>query len=184
MNNPYAPPDRTDESDPFGQEHSGPQDQLAGRFARFAAVFVDGFLMLIVLSVLSFVNVVAVFPSDSLVYFATQVLVVQLAFLLLHGTGLASRGQSLGKMLIGIQIVDNNTGDLLPFYRVYVYRYLWFLPIEILAGLIPGSTVVSFLGIVLLIGFLMIFGEERRCLHDHIAGSKVVEYREGRRQMN
>ena len=67
--------------------------------------------------------------------------------------------------------------------RVYVYRSLWMLPLGIVVPLIPGAfddILVNFIG---LIDGLMIFGAGRRCLHDLIAGSKVVVYKAGRQKL-
>jgi uncharacterized RDD family membrane protein YckC len=100
--------------------------------------------------------------------------------LALNGYLLSRRGQSVGKLLTKIQIVDVADGKLLPFLRVYVYRHLWVLPLSILVNLIPGSFDDLIVNVVFLVDAVMIFGNERRCLHDYIAGSKVVLYRENR----
>ena len=86
-------------------------------------------------------------------------------YMLINGYPLAKRGQSIGKMLGGIRIVDNDTGEILPLGRLYLLRML---PIQI-ANFIPIAGQV-----INLINALMIFGQERRCLHDRIANTKVV----------
>jgi uncharacterized RDD family membrane protein YckC len=95
----------------------------------------------------------------------------------LNGYLLTTRGQTIGKLLTKIQIVDVQSGDLLPFLRVYVYRYLWTLPLLLVVILIPGPADDLLVNVVYLIDALLIFGSDRRCLHDYIAGSKVVIYR-------
>ena len=75
------------------------------------------------------------------------------------------------------------TGDLLPFLRVYVFRYLWTLPIVILVVLIPGQIDNLLLNAVVLIDVLFIFGAASRCLHDYIAGSSVVQFAENRTKL-
>lgn len=55
-------------------------------------------------------------------------------------------------------------------------RFFWLL-LLVLGGRTIDDFVVS---ILYLVDALMIFGNERRYLHDYIAGSKVVLYRENR----
>jgi uncharacterized RDD family membrane protein YckC len=102
--------------------------------------------------------------------------------LALNGYLLFTRGQTIGKMLTKIQIVDASSGELLPFLRVYVYRYLWMLPIIVVVAFIPGTIDDLLVNVVALVDMAMIFGEDRRCLHDYIAGSKVVLYRANRQK--
>ncbi len=104
--------------------------------------------------------------------------------LALNGYLLFTRGQSIGKMLTKIQIVDAQNGELLPFLRVYVYRYLWMLPITVVVALIPGPVDDLLVNVVALVDALMIFGAYRRCLHDYIAGSKVVLYQANRQKVS
>ena len=101
-------------------------------------------------------------------------------FLILNGYLLVTRGQSIGKVLTKIQVVDFKTGLLLPFLRIYVYRHLWTLPIVVVVVLIPGSIDDLLLNVMVMIDVVLIFGENRRCFHDLLAGSKVVVYQEGR----
>lgn len=102
--------------------------------------------------------------------------------LALNGYLLVTRGQSIGKLLTKIQIVDARNGELLTFLRVYVYRYLWMLPIVLVVAFIPGSIDDLLVNLVSLVDALMIFGADRRCLHDYIAGSKVVLYQANRQR--
>jgi hypothetical protein len=104
--------------------------------------------------------------------------------LVLNGYLLFSRGQSIGKVLTKIQIVDVRSGGLLPFLRVYVYRYLWILPLVVVAAIIPGRADDLLVNVVALIDAAMIFGANRRCLHDYIAGSKVVFYQANRQKVS
>lgn len=86
-------------------------------------------------------------------------------YMLINGYPLAKRGQTVGKMLGGIRIVDNDTGEILPLGRLFFLRLV---PIQI-ANMIPIAGQVFNL-----IDALMIFGSERRCLHDRIANTKVI----------
>lgn len=79
---------------------------------------------------------------------------------------LVTRGQTLGKKFLGIKIVcfedDSNPG----FVKVFLLRML----VNGLIGAVP------FLGLIYsLTDILFIFREDRRCIHDLIAGTKVVK---------
>ncbi len=74
-------------------------------------------------------------------------------------------GQTIGKRAMGIRIVDLN-GAVLPVQRLLGLRYLpWW-----------AASIVPFVGgLFVLIDALFIFRKDRRCIHDHIAGTKVVQ---------
>ena len=87
-----------------------------------------------------------------------------LGFLLIRGYLLKTNGQTVGKYLAGIRIVDLN-GNVPDFTKLILLRYL---PIS-LVGLIPGvGSVMS------LIDVLFIFRSDRQCVHDLLAGTKVI----------
>jgi len=105
------------------------------------------------------------------------------AMLVLHGWMLTSRGQSLGKRLLGIQIVDYRDNGLLPFARVILIRSLWLAPFGLVSTFLPlaGKAIVGIIvGLLSITDSLLIFGQARRCLHDTLAGSIVVKYRPNR----
>ena len=159
-------------------------DVLAGRFTRFCAVFVDGILIWVVMGPLMYLtgyfDVLAGGAQPTPALQLVMSLAGIVSYLAVHGWLLAKKGQTIGKKLAGIQIVDYQTGRLLPMRRVYVYRYLWYLPLTLLCIFIPGTTDDQLINVVYFIDAVLIFGSERRCLHDYIAGSKVVKYEEGR----
>jgi uncharacterized RDD family membrane protein YckC len=86
------------------------------------------------------------------------------AYFVVHGYLLANYGQTVGKWFLNTQIVDENN-LLLPFGRLLCWRYIpiWF------ASMIPVIGVFLALANVLLI-----FRANRKCLHDEIAGTKVI----------
>jgi uncharacterized RDD family membrane protein YckC len=156
-------------------------DELAGRFTRFAAAMVDGILLLLVVGPVQFATGFYARSQIQDVGIAEQIamnLLGMIVWLVFNGYLLFSRGQTIGKLATGIQIVDYRSGTLLPFVRAYVFRYLWTLPFAVISWFLPMAAIL--IGVLGLIDALMIFGGERRCLHDNIAGSKVVLYREGR----
>ena len=177
--NPYAPPA---ESQP-AVEFADPGDQLAGRFTRLAAAIADGLIVgAIVLPVQllsgTFQRSLSqeVGPLEQLLLSLLGIV----AMLAINGYPLLNRGQTVGKMLTNIQIVDADSDKLLPFVRVYVYRYLWTLPLVFVVMLIPGAMDNALISVITLIDSLLIFTASRRCLHDHIAGSRVVIYKPNR----
>ena len=98
---------------------------------------------------------------------------LQLALLGIQIFLLTSRGQSLGKILLGVRVVRADDGEKHGFLRAWLLREL------------PSGTIQGLLQLVPIVGFflrfafvttnyLMIFREDRRCLHDFIAGTRVV----------
>ncbi|PAW65133.1 MAG: hypothetical protein B9S34_11435 [Opitutia bacterium Tous-C1TDCM] len=79
---------------------------------------------------------------------------------------ISTRGQSIGKRLLGIRIVKfadhSNPGFL----------HGWFLR-NFVRGVIQMVPYIGFF--FALVDLAFIFGEQRRCLHDLIAGTKVVK---------
>ena len=183
---PYVPDSGTEAPlmDRLIEDEPQPEgDVLARRFLRLAAAMFDGFLNLAIVAPFFFFTDYIQRASTGQVGIGEQLLLMLVSvggYLLIHGYWLVTRGQSVGKRLAGIQIVDHQTGALLPFLRVYVYRYMWMLPISLLVMLIPGPADDNLVNFVAIVDALFIFRADRRCLHDLIAGSKVVVYREGR----
>jgi uncharacterized RDD family membrane protein YckC len=89
-------------------------------------------------------------------------------YYLINGYLLATKGQTVGKLLMGIRIEDAATGQLIPMGRMVGLRDL---PI-MLASMIP---VIG--GIVGLVDGGLIFRQNHRCLHDDLAKTKVVTVR-------
>jgi uncharacterized RDD family membrane protein YckC len=86
-------------------------------------------------------------------------------FCLLHGYLLATRGQTIGKWFLKTQIVSDD-GEQLSLGRLILHRYL---PIW-LVSVVPvvGNWLV-------LADAAAIFRSERKCIHDEIAGTKVIK---------
>lgn len=90
-----------------------------------------------------------------------------IAFFVLHGFLLQQYGQTIGKRMMGIAIVtmDNQKP---AFLLLIVQRYLsqWVM------GMVPV------IGIFLrLVDILAIYRADKRCIHDHIARTKVIDLR-------
>lgn len=88
-----------------------------------------------------------------------------IVFFAINGKLLAANGQTVGKKAMSIRIVALS-GDFVPFKELLLKRYLPYF----------GFPYVPYIGGVLnLINVLWIFGKQSRCIHDFIAGTKVVE---------
>lgn len=181
--NPYAPPTSTTS---FDVAANPANDELARRFTRFASALVDGFLVMAVLGPLAFATGFFARTQAQQVGLPEQILMSlagMAVMLLLNGYLLATRGQTIGKVLTKIQIVDAQSGKLLPFHRVFIFRYLWITPFSLGVILIPGPFDDLLVNALSLIDALFIFGAARRCLHDYIAGSKVVLFKPDRAKL-
>ena len=66
---------------------------------------------------------------------------------------------------------------------MYVYRYVWMLPLIVLTTFIHGVVDQSQVNLLSLVDVLLIFGVHRRCLHDYIAGSKVAVCQDNRKRI-
>jgi uncharacterized RDD family membrane protein YckC len=90
----------------------------------------------------------------------------QVAFLLVNGYLLAKHGQTVGKRFVGTRIVSDRKGRLLPLGHVFCLRYL---PLSIIA-------MIPFIGpLFCFIDIFFIFREDKRCIHDLFAGTKVID---------
>jgi uncharacterized RDD family membrane protein YckC len=87
-------------------------------------------------------------------------------FIVLHGYLLAKHGQTIGKRLVGTRIVSVSSNEILPLWKIIFARYL---PISIAANI---PMIGQFLAII---DDLFVFRKNKRCVHDLIAGTKVVK---------
>jgi len=93
---------------------------------------------------------------------------VMLLLMMVNFVMLGVRGQTIGKLLIGIHIVRAADGSRAGFLKAVVLREVVFFVI--------GS--VQYIGPVLSLGnVLMIFRTDRRCLHDLVAETVVTTRR-------
>lgn len=161
--NPYAPPSAHVED--MATSGTG---ELAGRGARLGAAMIDVVILLVV-----FVVVAAVTPWSPFKSPASRMgmphlidsLVGMVIFALTQFYPLATRGQTIGKMLLGLRIV-RTSGERASLGRLLGVRY----GVGWLISIIPViGQVYSFAD------SLFIFRESRKCLHDNIADTIVVK---------
>jgi uncharacterized RDD family membrane protein YckC len=166
--NPYAPPKApVADAEDLDIGHT----VLATRGQRLGAVMLDGIIALTwTVPLIVYLGIWDYAFHHEPVPYARSALLTVLGFLLFTLVNcwfLHANGQTIGKKLVGIRIarLDDTVPDL---GRVVLLRYA---PMS-LASLVPG------IGALLnLIDALMIFGSERRCLHDRIASTKVIRVR-------
>lgn len=159
--NVYAPPVADLET---------PQEiNLASRWARLGGSLVDGIVAMIILGPVMYFTgfweraMSGDVPiSDTIIYGLLGLVV----YLVLNGYLLSKRGQTIGKLVVGTRIISIETNEILPLWKVFVVRYL---PLAVSANLpIIGPLIVG-------IDSLFIFRKDKRCIHDFIAGTKVIK---------
>jgi len=140
---------------------------LASRWKRLGGILVDvlivgGLHTLILLAT----NMLKQAYSDqsTIQEQALYVVLGWVIFLILNGYLLYTRGQTIGKVVVKTKIVDMG-GKIPSFARLILLRYL----APILVGAIP---IIG--GIFGILNPLFIFGKKCRCLHDYMAGTRVV----------
>lgn len=146
------------------------EPELASRGRRLGGAMIDGLLQMLVLTPLQYVSGVyddwrhPKLDGASMLLWAAVSLAI---WVLLHGLFLQN-GQTIGKKILGMQIVGVDDTKPLPVGRVILRRHL-------VVGLL---SMVPFVGrLVALADVLLIFDANRRCLHDRIAGTRVIRVR-------
>ena len=141
---------------------------LASRGSRFAAHLIDSLLMMAVFAPLFLLGVFAEIdrPADESKWLIGLGLMTILGLLLLivQCWLLTVRGQTLGKIPFNIYIVDQLTGANAGFVKAVLLRSF------------VNNIIGQFCSIYYLVDALLIFNEDRQCIHDKLAGTVVVEY--------
>jgi uncharacterized RDD family membrane protein YckC len=161
----YAPP-RSHVED-VRQEGAQP-GQLASRGKRLAAAIVDGLIAAGMLWLIAKYTPFNPWSDAGLSLWTPRFLSIAFGFavfLVMHGYLLVTRGQTIGKALLKLRIVRPD-GSRASIGRVIGLRYA-----------APSLLhVVPVIGQVFALGdALFIFRESRRCLHDQIADTIVVQ---------
>jgi len=145
------------------------EGELASRGARFGGAIIDGLMGIAVIFPLMFATGVFQAAMNGVpmalpmqLGIATLGLVLYLVF---HGYLLHTSGQTVGKRLVGTRIVSIDDNSILPLWKVFAMRYL---PISVVAQ-IPGVG-----PLLSLVDSVFVFRGDKRCVHDLIAGTKVI----------
>ncbi|KFE70764.1 RDD family protein [Hyalangium minutum] len=148
-----------------GQDYCSVCDQrtpnLAERGDRFVANLVDSFILVLPFLGAGILGAILVRNGGS-GGFAFLLGALGTLGVLGYQITLAQRGQSIGKRMRNIRVVRTD-GSPASLGRILLLR-----------NGIP-AVIGSFCGIFGLIDALMIFGDERRCIHDMLADTKVVQ---------
>ncbi len=125
----------------------------ADRMTRLYARLIDG----LIIGVPYLVAIMA--GSGALVFlcFAAVLALAVYQIYLLH-----TEGQTIGKRTMNIRIVEFDGGENGGFVRNFLLR-------EFVNGLL------AFIPFYAIVDILFIFRDDQRCIHDHIAGTKVVK---------
>jgi uncharacterized RDD family membrane protein YckC len=151
---------------------------LGHRGLRLLAAFIDGFIeslcwlptsQAVMRAMLEMMKAGRLTPQDVMETFGAAIfksVPYLIALVLVQATLLTLRGQTIGKIIVGLRIVRVPDGSPAGFLRAFLLR-----------GFLPRC-----LRHVPLVGFLFwivdncfIFRDDKRCLHDLIAGTKVVK---------
>lgn len=147
--------------------------ELASRWKRLGGVMLDGFIMmLITIPVMIFAGIFEQASQGKQMSVGQYIFFFFFGlfiFFIINGFLLAKHGQTVGKKIVGTRIVDFESGQIIS-----IWRFLWFrlLPIHIVSQIpIAGS----FIGLT---DAVRIFGKDKRCFHDLIARTKVINVKE------
>lgn len=162
--NPYQAP----ESSRVARREPNSPRRLAGRVERLLASILDTLLYFPAFLWLALGNAAAFLTDDETVVPDDRGAIGILLFLLftlfvlaLQAFLLTTRGWTVGKRVLKLRIESVHGGSL------------GFLQLVVLRTLLPAAFGFC-CGLFSLIDALFIFGEERRCLHDLLAGTVVV----------
>jgi uncharacterized RDD family membrane protein YckC len=165
VNNPYEAPKTLELERKPDVDEGG----LATRSQRLTGAIIDGLIAMVFTMPLFFVTGAwkTLFAGEDLPIATTAMFALYgvVLFLAIHGYLLHTRGQTVGKLVVKTRIVGLD-GKILPLPRLYVLRYL---SVGVLGYIPIAGPLINFVGI------LIIYRQDRRCLHDHIAGTRVVK---------
>jgi uncharacterized RDD family membrane protein YckC len=159
----YAPPQANVED--VAEAAQGPQ--LAGRVERLGAAILDTVFQSLVLWLVSLLTPYNPWDTqgrDAWSFNGVSMAIGVLIFLMLNGYLLATRGQTIGKLLLKIRIT-RPSGEAASVTRLAL-RYG--------AGFAAGL-VMAVIWVYSLVDCLLIFRKSRRCLHDVIGDTIVVK---------
>lgn len=176
-----------------------PLPELASRERRFAAKLIDFTLLIVPIGVIltmffdsAFVEEIQKLQKDTPAVMAAmqkraeqvqasgdvKLAIMSLIFdvtLIFNVVLLTLRGQTVGKLCVGIQVVRSPDGARAGFIKAVLLRSLLFLVL-----IFAGSLSLGGIGLaLLLVDSLMIFRKDRRCLHDLLADTLVTIKRKG-----
>ncbi len=177
--NPYQPPqaDLTTSTNTAGV--------LASPWIRLGAAIIDGIVLLPINFILQKIFIKMPSPTEiyewaaagkdvnALMPGTTMMLVSQilgLAVFIGVNYNFLKKGQTIGKLVLKLQIQKRTDGSLLPVNDLILKRVLPLYGLQLVGTL--TTPILS--GLAILVDCLCIFRKDRNTIHDDIAGSKVV----------
>lgn len=132
-----------------GPPVGGPSGPRAGFWRRFAALLIDSVLLAIVS------EVVLQIVGSAGAYYALSAIIGLAYGTILEGS---QRGQTVGKMALGIRVFDFPVGGPIGYGRAFVRQIVKYVS-----------------GLVIFLGYLwMLWDREKQCWHDKAASDVVV----------
>jgi hypothetical protein len=167
--NPYQAstlPAATKRTLPGQRKFLGPDPRLASRWKRLASAIIDTLVLFTIPINLGHFLTVGIRGKAGPIHTNPFGIGAVGLMLLMHSILVSVRGQSIGKLLLGMQIRRTDDDKLPGFFHGIVVRA--FLPSV-------AIWVPCFGSLFVLANPLFIFGEYKQCLHDWIAGTKVLD---------
>jgi len=140
---------------------------LATRIQRLLASIIDGLILITITFPLMYFTLTL---SSSIIEVFFISLLSYLIFILINYKFLVDDGQTIGKKILKIKIV-NLEGEVPSKKHLSIRYFLLF----ILHKLPLTGMARTIMGILALINILFIFGKDKRCIHDHIAKTIVIK---------
>jgi uncharacterized RDD family membrane protein YckC len=143
-------------------------ERLAGRGRRLVATLID-MLLVPALTVLLIMITGVVEHAEAfrnLMWVLYVFLLAVLSYLVLNGYWLYTRGQTVGKRVMKVAIIETASGERAAFWKLIGIRALFFPLLFVVI-----SPVLAVLPIV---DQAFVFGKSRRCVHDLAAGTSVI----------
>ena len=138
---------------------------MASRWKRLGATLIETVIYMVIVGPIMLATGLGQFETPQTFWQDVGSYLVFLpVFLVLNGYLLFQRGQTIGKVVVKTRIVDQS-GNIPSFRRLLGLRY-------IVIGIVSLIPIIGFFAA--LVNGVWIFGKERRCLHDYIAGTWVV----------
>lgn len=140
----------------------------ASRWDRLLASLIDGLIMLVIVMPVMYLtggfDGVSKGVQPSLVYILFMALLIIVVFIIINGALLTTKGQTIGKRALLIKIVTLS-GELPSIKKHLLKRYgVYFLIGQVpLVGQILSTA-----------NLLIVLGKQKRCGHDYLAGTLVV----------
>jgi uncharacterized RDD family membrane protein YckC len=153
-----------DAAESGGSSTGNPQPPLAARSKRLGAAAIDAVAGAAALLPGALISMSAGYSDEQLAVGGFVFVIGLLAIAGYQIYLLVRRGQSVGKKAVGVRIVDADSGEIPHWVRLVFVR-------QGVPGLVSTIPYVGWL--FLLLDVLFIARDDRRCIHDHLAGTIV-----------